>query len=109
MLGFDLADRLQHARHAKRRELAGQHGLVPRGRHKALGREVVDLVRLRCEQRSDQGSLIKQISLDEFQAVEMGDPLIGDGARSAGHPDHAVALDRAAIPPGTTRPGLSRR
>ena len=41
-LGIDQANRLQHARHAQRRKLAGQHRLVKTGRHKALRRQIVD-------------------------------------------------------------------
>ena len=41
----DLADRLEHARHALRVELAGQHRLIPRRRHERHRREVVELVR----------------------------------------------------------------
>ena len=42
---IDLANRLEHARHALRVELAGEHRLIPRRRHERHRREVVDLVR----------------------------------------------------------------
>ena len=53
-LGRGALHRLEHARHAERGELAGEHRLRPRRRDEALRREVVDLVGLRVADRVDE-------------------------------------------------------
>ena len=88
MVGIDLTHRLEHARHALRVELAGQHRLVPRRRHERHRRQVVELVRAHAVDHPNQRQLIEQIGRMQRDAFEqvLDSPVV----RRAGTADDAV-------------------
>ena len=65
--GIDLADRFEHARHAQRGELAGEHRLPPRRRNERLRGEIVDLVGRNVGHDRGNRTLIEQVARDEFR------------------------------------------
>ena len=102
---IDAADRLEHARHADRRELGGEHRLRPRRRHEALRGEVVDLVRAAVAHRLLQRHLVEQVGLEQLDAaLEVRDALERLGARARGRRRTPRSPSRAAARRGTSRP-----
>ena len=70
-------DRLEQARDAERGEFAREHRLVPRRRHKALRREIVDLVGLGVTNDGGEGMLVEQVRGDDVNAIQqVADPLV---------------------------------
>ena len=56
----------QHPEHAHAGDIAGQLGLLERKTHETDGTQVVDLVRLRRFQHSDQAGQVTKVSLEEL-------------------------------------------
>src|SRR5215217_181834 len=84
--------RLEQPRDAERGHLAGKHGLLPRGRYKALCREVVDLVGLNLIDDGEERRLVEQVGAKKLDAVaEMLDSVTGVRTRATGDTDDTVA------------------
>jgi hypothetical protein len=64
-----VADGLQHLGHAERGELTCQHRLIPRGGHKRLRRQIVDLVWIDGGENGRQRELIQEIPLVKFDSL----------------------------------------
>ncbi len=89
-LGADTPHRFQDPHHADSGELARQDRLIPGGGHKRHRRQVVNLIGTHRLHQLDQGELIKQIGLVQFNLVtQMVDTLKILGA---GPPHHAMDL-----------------
>ncbi len=89
----DQPDGVKNACDAEGRELAGQHRLLPGGRHEALRGQVIDLGRLVLLQDVDQRHLVQQVALDEGDLVlEVADTIEIDRAGAAHHAQHLVSL-----------------
>ena len=88
-----LLHRFEHARDAKRGELAGEDGLIPRRLHEALRGEVVDLVGFALANDVGQRRLVEQVRGHELDAVdEVRDALVGRRGAATHRADDAVAL-----------------
>src|SRR5258706_173372 len=62
-------DGFEDARHAHGGELAGEHWLLPTGRHKTHGGQVVDLVRPNLLEDLNDRQLIEQVRLMEAETA----------------------------------------
>ena len=104
--GSTCAHRFEHARHALRVELAGQHRLIPRRRHERHRREVVELVGPDVVDDADQRQLIEQVGRLERDAIEqvLDAPVVGR-AGAADDPEDLVALLEQQL--GEIRPVLT--
>ena len=60
---------IEQAGHAQGRELGGQHWLLPAGRYKRHGRQIVNLVGMDLVQHLGQRRLVEQIGLKQFDPV----------------------------------------
>ena len=99
----------EHARHALRVELAGQHRLIPGRGHERHRREVVELVRTDFVDEADDRQLIEQIGRLDRDAIEnrLNAPEIRR-ARAANRPDDLVAFREQQLGEvGSVLPGNS--
>jgi len=101
---------VEHPRDPDGRELGREHGLVPGGRHKRLGSEVIDLIRLILAQNVEQRDLIEQVTVHERDTVHDGtDPAQVGHAGAPHHADDVVTLFQQELGKiGTVLPGDSR-
>lgn len=94
----DVTDRLELAGRTERRKLPGQNRLTPRGRHEALGGEVVHFIQTDFGGNARNQTLVEKISGNELDLCdEMFDALVHVGARASRHSDDSVFLTKQKL------------